>query len=107
MLLSEADKLIRKFMPVVFDATGNIETAKQFRNLHPLDHESIEDAGYLFEKVRLKTFDDRFHSTLLDACFWSEAAMWAAFEDDKDAFINHLTKARNVLEIGLNRRVRN
>lgn len=98
--ITEADKMVRTFLPTVLDAAGRVECARELRDLEPI----VNLSGVIKSAIRLhglselaseaqSHIDHRWVSIADNALFWCEAAIWAAVRKDVRAFDDHVHRA--------------
>jgi hypothetical protein len=97
-LLFEADCVIRDFVPVVFDAAGWPDVAQKLRTLPPLENRrAIIDAFEYLDALQSEPPNEAWAEAIEDCCFWCEAAVWSAIQDDRMSFEYYLNRAQSAL----------
>ena len=105
--ITEADRMVRTFLPTVLDAAGRTECARELRDLEPIVNLSgvIESATRLQELSEFAAdadshIDYRWGPIVDDALFWCEAAIWAAVRGDVCAFNDHVHRSLMIIRDG-------
>src|SRR5690606_34449219 len=83
-LITEADKVVRTFLPVVLEAAGRVECARELRDSDPLKSPKsvIKAAIILNEMSQIEYENSSWQEIVESALFWCEAAVWAAARKD-------------------------
>lgn len=106
-IISETDRVIRTFLPVVLAAAGQNEAAQDLRDLDPIiDVQDVIEAAIRLHELKqfVETEDDidpRWKFLVEDSLFWCEAALWSAVRKDIDSFNDHMHRVSSVMKDGL------
>lgn len=102
-LLTQADKVVRDFLPELLDAAGEELGARSLRRLGPVDGPaSAEQACGLLRELRdLEALQPEWHGVVRECSFWTEAAVMAALRGDASAFAHHVGRANRAMARGL------
>jgi len=95
-LILKADRVVREFLPTLFEAAGRRKDADALRHLPALScYKSILKACGLLEGIRLKGHDVR------GVAHWCEKAVWSAVAEDALSFRTNVDRAHAAMREGL------
>lgn len=107
-IIPEMDKVIRSFLPTMLDTAGRSECAKGLRDLDPiLNIEGVIRAAARLNELTVyiqeesDVIDERWQPLVEDSLFWCEAAVWAAARQDVREFRDHIRRALQPMQAGL------
>ena len=91
--------LLKDRVPATMDAIGMSVVADLLRESDPIDYERVAEAlRSLPEHARDARHPERCVSAVEDVAFWAEAAVWASYAADEDAYRLCVARVTEALE---------